>query len=73
MVEEEEDEPAELMNKPREYKVKFSFPNPPPLNPPILGAYGETPGAQTDLCISLFQVRSYISPKKFFFRCDFFV
>ena len=41
VVEEEEDEPQDLLAKPREYKVKFSFPNPPPLNPPILGAYGE--------------------------------
>lgn len=41
VVEEDEDEPPDLLAKPREYKVKFSFPNPPPLNPPILGAYGE--------------------------------
>lgn len=38
---EEDDEPVELLTKPREYQVKFSFPNPPPLSPPILGAYGE--------------------------------
>ncbi|KAL5483788.1 hypothetical protein EMCRGX_G020203 [Ephydatia muelleri] len=38
-VEEESDTPKELMQKPREYTVKFSFPNPTPLNPPILGAY----------------------------------
>ena len=41
VAEEDEDEPPDLLAKPREYKVKFSFPNPPPLNPPILGAYGE--------------------------------
>lgn len=40
-AEEEDEGPVELLAKPREYKVKFSFPNPPPLNPPILGAYGE--------------------------------
>ncbi|XP_064395208.1 ATP-binding cassette sub-family F member 1-like [Halichondria panicea] len=39
VVEEEDDGPVELLSKPREYQVKFSFPNPPPLNPPILGAY----------------------------------
>ena len=38
--EEDDGGPAELLAKPREYVVKFSFPNPPPLNPPILGAYG---------------------------------
>lgn len=38
-VEEENEIPKELMQKPREYTVKFSFPNPTPLNPPILGAY----------------------------------
>ena len=41
MEEEEAEEPQELLSKPREYRVKFSFPNPPHLNPPILGAYGE--------------------------------
>ena len=40
-VAEDDDEPVELLTKPREYQVKFSFPNPPPLSPPILGAYGE--------------------------------
>ena len=42
-MEEESDTPKELMQKPREYTVKFSFPNPTPLNPPILGAYGKIP------------------------------
>jgi len=27
----------ELLRKPKEYKVKFTIPSPPPLNPPILG------------------------------------
>ena len=30
-------QPVELIRKPKEYVVKFSFPLPPPLNPPILG------------------------------------
>jgi len=40
-TEELDEGPVELLSKPREYKVKFSFPDPPPLNPPILGAYGK--------------------------------
>ena len=32
----------ELLARPREYKVKFSFPDPPPLNPPVLGLLGKT-------------------------------
>ncbi|XP_023210950.1 ATP-binding cassette sub-family F member 1-like [Centruroides sculpturatus] len=31
--------PTELIKKPKDYIVKFSFPNPPPLNPPILGLH----------------------------------
>lgn len=31
--------PTELLQKPREYIVKFSFPDPPPLQPPILGLH----------------------------------
>lgn len=41
MPEEEDEGPIELLQKPKEYKVTFMLPNPPPLNPPILGAYGE--------------------------------
>lgn len=37
---EEEEGPVELLQKPREYIVKFSFPDPPPLQPPILGLHG---------------------------------
>lgn len=33
---------AELLQKPREYIVKFSFPDPPPLQPPILGLHNVT-------------------------------
>lgn len=36
----EDDKPTELLQKPKDYIVKFSFPNPAPLNPPILGAHG---------------------------------
>ncbi|KAA0710672.1 ATP-binding cassette sub-family F member 1 [Triplophysa tibetana] len=37
--EEESNEAPELIKRPREYTVKFTFPNPPPLSPPILGLY----------------------------------
>ncbi|EDO34786.1 predicted protein [Nematostella vectensis] len=36
-AEEDDRQTVELLKKPKEYVVKFSFPNPPPLNPPILG------------------------------------
>ncbi|KZC11524.1 ATP-binding cassette sub-family F member 1 [Dufourea novaeangliae] len=39
---EKDDSPAELLQKPREYIVKFSFPDPPPLQPPILGIHNVT-------------------------------
>lgn len=41
---EEENGPAELIQRPKDYIVKFKFPNPPPLNPPILGLYNVTFG-----------------------------
>ncbi|XP_053600969.1 ATP-binding cassette sub-family F member 1 [Plodia interpunctella] len=31
--------PASLLQRPKEYIVKFSFPDPPPLQPPILGLH----------------------------------
>ncbi|CAH0722373.1 unnamed protein product, partial [Brenthis ino] len=31
--------PAALLQRPKEYLVKFSFPDPPPLQPPILGLH----------------------------------
>ncbi|KAL2080100.1 hypothetical protein ACEWY4_023893 [Coilia grayii] len=37
--EEESHEAPELLKRPREYTVKFTFPNPPPLSPPILGLH----------------------------------
>ncbi len=43
---EEEDKPQELLARPKEYIVKFSFPEPPPLSPPILGLYNVSFGYQ---------------------------
>ncbi|KAK2176253.1 hypothetical protein NP493_669g00031 [Ridgeia piscesae] len=40
----EEEKKTELLQRPREYTVKFTFPNPPTLSPPILGAYNVTFG-----------------------------
>ncbi|XP_041081724.1 ATP-binding cassette sub-family F member 1-like isoform X2 [Polyodon spathula] len=37
--EEEGPEQLELLKRPKEYTVKFTFPNPPPLSPPILGLH----------------------------------
>jgi ATP-binding cassette, subfamily F, member 1 len=36
---EDENGPTELLQRPKEYMVKFSFPDPPPLQPPILGLH----------------------------------
>ncbi|XP_028820386.1 ATP-binding cassette sub-family F member 1 isoform X2 [Denticeps clupeoides] len=36
---EDAQEATELLKRPREYTVKFTFPNPPPLSPPILGLH----------------------------------
>lgn len=38
---EEDDGPVELLSKPKDYIVKFNFPDPPPLQPPILGLHSE--------------------------------
>ena len=35
----EENGPTELMMRPKEYIVKFRFPEPPPLQPPVLGLH----------------------------------
>ncbi|KAI0228061.1 ATP-binding cassette sub-family F member 1 [Lamellibrachia satsuma] len=40
----EEEKKTELLARPKEYTVKFTFPNPPSLTPPILGAYNVTFG-----------------------------
>lgn len=39
-TDEEAAEAPELLKRPREYTVRFTFPNPPPLSPPILGLHG---------------------------------
>ncbi|CAO1361343.1 unnamed protein product [Diamesa hyperborea] len=36
---EDDDKPTELLSRPKDYIVKFSFPDPPPLQPPILGLH----------------------------------
>lgn len=36
---EEDEGPVELLSKPKDYIVKFNFPDPPPLQPPILGLH----------------------------------
>lgn len=43
-AEQEEIQVEELLKKPQEYKVIFSFPSPPELSPPILGLYDVTFG-----------------------------
>uniref|UniRef100_A0A7N8XCE5 ATP-binding cassette sub-family F member 1 n=1 Tax=Mastacembelus armatus TaxID=205130 RepID=A0A7N8XCE5_9TELE len=39
--EEESQEAPELLKRPKEYTVKFTFPNPPPLSPPVLGLHSK--------------------------------
>nr|BBG43748.1 ATP-binding cassette, sub-family F (GCN20), member 1 [Pseudorca crassidens] len=41
---EESQEAPELLKRPREYTVRFTFPDPPPLSPPVLGLHGVTFG-----------------------------
>ncbi|XP_056394447.1 ATP-binding cassette sub-family F member 1 [Hyla sarda] len=45
-ADEESNEQAGLLKRPKEYTVKFTFPNPPPLSPPILGLHGVDFGYQ---------------------------
>lgn len=40
MANEEAEKPLELLQKPKDYIVKFSFPSPSPLSPPVLGLHG---------------------------------
>uniref|UniRef100_A0A8C7Y179 ATP-binding cassette, sub-family F (GCN20), member 1 n=1 Tax=Oryzias sinensis TaxID=183150 RepID=A0A8C7Y179_9TELE len=54
---EESREATELLKRPKEYTVKFTFPNPPPLSPPILGLHS------VDFC--------YDSQKPLFKNVDF--
>lgn len=35
-------EQTQLLQKPRDYNVKFSFPDPSPLQPPILGLHSKS-------------------------------
>lgn len=42
MANEEAEKPLELLQKPKDYIVKFSFPSPSPLSPPVLGLHGVT-------------------------------
>lgn len=42
--EDEDAAPTELLQRPKDYMVKFEFPDPPPLQPPILGAHNVTFG-----------------------------
>ncbi|CAK6978919.1 ATP-binding cassette sub-family F member 1 isoform X3 [Scomber scombrus] len=55
--EEESQDATELLKRPKEYTVKFTFPNPPPLSPPILGLHS------VDFC--------YESQKPLFKNVDF--
>lgn len=41
---EESQEAPELLKRPKEYTVRFTFPNPPPLSPPVLGLHCVTFG-----------------------------
>ncbi|XP_057669894.1 ATP-binding cassette sub-family F member 1 [Diorhabda carinulata] len=41
---EEETQQTELLQRPKEYLVKFRFPEPPPLQPPVLGLHNVTFG-----------------------------
>jgi ATP-binding cassette subfamily F protein 1 len=41
MGNEEHPPPAELLTKIKEYSVKFVFPDPPKLSPPVLGLYSK--------------------------------
>lgn len=45
---EDEDGPQELLAKPKDYIVKFRFPDPPPLQPPILGIHSEFSMSSTE-------------------------
>ncbi|XP_066994272.2 ATP-binding cassette sub-family F member 1 [Anabrus simplex] len=54
---EDDNAPTELLQKPRDYIVKFSFPDPPPLQPPILGLHNVT--------------FAYPDQKPLFKKCDF--
>ena len=48
---EEDTGPQELLQRPKEYIVKFSFPDPPPLQPPILGLHSKLKKYQLEALI----------------------
>lgn len=55
----DEDGPQELLARPKDYVVKFRFPDPPPLQPPILGLH-------SNVCPSMSLYRSWRVIKIFF-------
>lgn len=61
----EEDGPQELLARPKDYIVKFRFPDPPPLQPPVLGLH-----SKFYLCVTLFCIeihwKSNILHRNFF-------
>jgi ATP-binding cassette subfamily F protein 1 len=58
MGDEDDAPPAELLNKIKEYTVKFEFPDPPKLPPPVLGLHSKS-------TLSLLLIYTII------FRCNF--
>ena len=52
---EEDQKKQELLQKPKEYVVKFTFPSPPPLAPPVLGLHGKLRKLQLLKCTHLDQ------------------
>lgn len=38
----DDEKPVELLARPKDYVVKFSFPDPPPIQPPVLGLHNVT-------------------------------
>lgn len=55
--EEESQDATELLKRPKEYTVKFTFPNPPPLSPPILGLHSKKQTIIFRAVCSQFQVQ----------------
>lgn len=58
----DEDGPQELLAKPKDYIVKFRFPDPPPLQPPILGLHSEFPNLITSKTIAIVTVKCFQHP-----------
>lgn len=64
----------ELLQKPREYIVKFSFPEPPPLQPPILGLHSKKSIFLLPVFYFLFSIDvtfAYPGQKPLFVNMDF--